>query len=394
MKLIGALVGMILGAASAASSVSAQPALGLESVYSRPSGWTVGLNSTGGCLSVATYRDGTTVWFGFASAGQSVLAFTNPEWKSINPNQKYQIELRARGRGTWRGTFTGVERRGERGIFAAGLKNELLVDLAAAGGIHVRFEGREVARLSLSGSAAALRDTLGCQTNVGGRPTQAATQTAPKKEPPKPESKGSSGTGFFVSATGHILTNHHVIDGCKVFRVGVPGAPATPARVVASDSTNDLALLKVDLTATGVAAFDSRPRLGSSVYVYGFPLGGILATTGNFTSGAITATAGMADDTRLLQISAPVQPGNSGGPVKDQSGNIVGVVVSKLNALKIAQVTNDVPQNVNFAIKSYIAVNFLESHGVTPKVAGAPKPLDPADIADEAKKFTLRVTCD
>jgi S1-C subfamily serine protease len=130
------------------------------------------------------------------------------------------------------------------------------------------------------------------------------------------------------------------------------------------------------------------------VYVYGFPLGGILATTGNFTSGAITATAGMADDTRMLQISAPVQPGNSGGPVKDQNGNIVGVVVSKLNALRIAQVTNDVPQNVNFAIKAYIAINFLDSNGVNAATASGGKALDPADIADEAKKYTVRVTCE
>jgi serine protease Do len=133
--------------------------------------------------------------------------------------------------------------------------------------------------------------------------------------------------------------------------------------------------------------------LGEGVAVFGFPLSGLLATSGNFTLGNITALAGLLDDSRMMQLSAPVQPGNSGGPVLDQSGNIVGVVVSKLNVLSVAARTNDLAQNVNFAIKTTIALNFLEANGVTPLKSGPGQTLVPADLADKARSFSVFVEC-
>ena len=94
------------------------------------------------------------------------------------------------------------------------------------------------------------------------------------------------------------------------------------------------------------------------------PCSGYLSSTGNFTLGNVTSLTGMNDDTRYLQISTPVQPGNSGGPLLDASGNFVGVVTEKLNALVMMVVTKNVPQNVNFAIKSSVAATFLESNSV------------------------------
>jgi serine protease Do len=94
--------------------------------------------------------------------------------------------------------------------------------------------------------------------------------------------------------------------------------------------------------------------VGESIFVYGFPLTGLLSSSGNFTVGTITSIAGLGDDSRIMQISAPVQPGNSGGPLLDRSGNVVGIIVSKLNALRLAQVTQDMAQNINFAIKASI----------------------------------------
>jgi S1-C subfamily serine protease len=129
------------------------------------------------------------------------------------------------------------------------------------------------------------------------------------------------------------------------------------------------------------------------VFVFGFPLTGILATSGNFTTGMVTAMAGMGDDTRLVQISAPVQPGSSGGPLIDKYGNVVGVIVSKLSAFFVAEVTKDIPQNVNFAIKASIATNFLDSNDVTPNVSAKARELAPEAIAELARLFTVRVTC-
>jgi S1-C subfamily serine protease len=137
----------------------------------------------------------------------------------------------------------------------------------------------------------------------------------------------------------------------------------------------------------------AQPHVGESIFVFGFPLSGILSASGNFTTGTITAITGLGDDTRLAQISAPVQPGNSGGPLIDKYGNIVGVIVSKLNALNIATATNDIPQNVNFAIKSAVLMNFLESNGVTAETNTKSRELPPEAIADLAKLFTVRVIC-
>jgi S1-C subfamily serine protease len=103
--------------------------------------------------------------------------------------------------------------------------------------------------------------------------------------------------------------------------------------------------------------------------------------------------AGLADDSRYLQVSAPVQPGNSGGPVLDRNGTVVGVIVSKLNALSVASVTGDIPQNVNFAIKASVAAAFLDAQGIAHADNGGDATLSTPDIADRARSFTVRVLC-
>jgi S1-C subfamily serine protease len=113
-----------------------------------------------------------------------------------------------------------------------------------------------------------------------------------------------------------------------------------------------------------------------------------LASTGNVTTGVVTALAGPLDDPHQIQISAPVQPGNSGGPVLDGSGYLIGVVVSKLNP-----VFGDVPQNVNFAIKASTAANFLDAHGIAYKSAAGEKELPIPDIVAQARDFSVQVLC-
>ncbi len=143
-----------------------------------------------------------------------------------------------------------------------------------------------------------------------------------------------------------------------------------------------------------IPAFNIRPRVGENIFVYGFPLTSLLATTGNFTQGNVTATAGLNDDTRMVQISAPVQPGNSGGPVMDANGNVEAVLVSKLNALRVAKFTDDIPQNVNFAIKASIALNFMESNNLSGNTTLSARTYDGPGLAELARTFTVRVACD
>ncbi|MGA3343070.1 MAG: serine protease [Methylocella sp.] len=118
-----------------------------------------------------------------------------------------------------------------------------------------------------------------------------------------------------------------------------------------------------------------------------------LATSGNFTQGSVTALAGMGDDSRYLQISTPVQAGNSGGPLLDQKGNLVGIVTSKLNALKMAQASGDLPQNVNFALKASIIASFLDINGIKYTPGSATSALKPEELADQAKAMSVFILC-
>ena len=224
-------------------------------------------------------------------------------------------------------------------------------------------------------------------------PEVSASQPAPEPEPP-PES--STGTGFKVTAEGHVLTNFHVAGRCREITLRRPGDLPVEAELVAGDEMNDLALVRAR-TPLGAATADFRggpqPRAGTEIVVFGFPLSGIPAPGGNIVTGNITSLAGMANNSGEYQISAPVQPGNSGGPVLDREGRVVAVVVSKLDALKTAARSGDIPQNVNFAIKSSVATNFLDGAAVTYQTRQDGSPLETPELAERAQGFTYLVAC-
>ena len=108
----------------------------------------------------------------------------------------------------------------------------------------------------------------------------------------------------------------------------------------------------------------------------------------------MSALAGLGDDSRYLQVSAPVHAGNSGGPLLDASGHLVGVVTGKLNAMRLAQFAGDVSQNVNFALKAEMARIFLDSKGIAYQTARSEQQLSPADVGDIARPFTVRIECE
>jgi S1-C subfamily serine protease len=128
------------------------------------------------------------------------------------------------------------------------------------------------------------------------------------------------------------------------------------------------------------------------VAVAGYPLRGLLSGF-NMTTGNLSSLSGMGGDTRFLQITAPVQPGNSGGPMLDAAGNLMGVVVSKLDAIKLAKITGDMAQNVNFAIHANVLRTFLDTNNVDYESASSNQPLAPTAIAEKARGFTALVEC-
>jgi S1-C subfamily serine protease len=244
----------------------------------------------------------------------------------------------------------------------------------------------------------------------------------PKPKSPPPAKSASSGSGFFVSKLGHIVTNQHVVRSCKGVTVGDNANSQVKAEVVETDRRNDLALLKISSTEMASADTKSLIRklgtalsrnlgikvvplssngllrsddveLGESLLVAGYPYGDIFSNTIKVTKGIVSAIRGIGDDSGQFQLDAAVQPGNSGGPIYDENGNIVGVVVAQLNKLKMAKTIGSLPENVNFGIKASTVRQFLTSAGLPTKWSSRTSSMSTRDLAKIAKNQTVMVVC-
>ncbi len=214
---------------------------------------------------------------------------------------------------------------------------------------------------------------------------------------PNTQARASTGTGFAIAAD-RVMTNHHVVDNCNRVLVRTPDgrsiAAVPPARI---DAALDLAVLNVPGLNLPALAFRGGPtvRRGESVVVYGFPLAGLLSSDPKLTRGEINGLAGLGDNQAQFQISAEVQPGNSGGPMLDMQGHVIGVVVSKLNVQNVARRTGDIAQNVNFAIKGTATLEFLRRAGITPSLAESTGTDRSApDVGDIAQRSILFIRCE
>jgi S1-C subfamily serine protease len=232
---------------------------------------------------------------------------------------------------------------------------------------------------------------------TGGAPPPAAKSgESPPGAPAKPApSRGSSGSGIVVNRAGSILTNEHVVRSCDAYEVIDNENRKLKAKVLATDPKNDLALLAVDEHFPTAAKLrkHSEPRLGESVTVVGYPLVGVLGDKPSVGFGNVTSTIGIRGNPAQMQISVPIQRGASGGPVLDQSANVIGVVVSKLDALKFAERGGDLPQNVNFAIRAGPLRAFLEAHKVEVADSNDTATLSSTEIASRGATVTVRVRC-
>jgi S1-C subfamily serine protease len=187
----------------------------------------------------------------------------------------------------------------------------------------------------------------------------------------------SAGTGFFITEDGFLVTNAHVAAyGAQVRLLTQDGV--APAKVIKVDSNNDLALLKAQGRFAALPVETSRAvKLGDSVATIGFPNIGMQGFAPKFARGEIASLAGSEDDPRFFQISVPLQPGNSGGALVDEHGNVIGIVSAKLSAAAALRATGELPENVNYAVKSSFLLGFLES---VPEVASKLKEPNTSDI--------------
>jgi serine protease Do len=222
-------------------------------------------------------------------------------------------------------------------------------------------------------------------------PAQTAVAPAPVPSPAEPSRGGvSSGSGFFVKDEGLLVTNNHVVENCTsidVLKVG-------PATILARDVSNDLALLRTAGQGHSVQLRASPIQLGEAVYALGYPFAGTLDNGLNFTNGLVSSLAGIQNDSRYIQVTAAVQPGNSGGPLMDEFGAVAGVVTARLNDINMLKSSGSLPQNVNFAIRSDFVMSFLRANGIEPNSAASGGIKMPAsDIAARGREFTVQIVC-
>ncbi|MBP6647174.1 MAG: SEL1-like repeat protein [Burkholderiaceae bacterium] len=208
-----------------------------------------------------------------------------------------------------------------------------------------------------------------------------------------------SGTGFFISPDGYIATNDHVIDGADEIRIRDFRGNVSKAEVVLRDKSNDIAVLKID--GSGLSALpirnSSEVRKGTAVFTIGFPNATIQGRESKVTEGVISSLSGLSGAPNSFQISAPIQPGNSGGPLVDMTGAVVGLTTSKLNASAMLKIGGALPENVNYAVKSNYLLELiatdrnLTSRVIRPTNQNARQLITLIDKAESATVFIVAV---
>jgi S1-C subfamily serine protease len=354
------------------------------------------------CAATTPYANGVILVVGQGVAGSWTLGFASPSYQ-FKQGENVAIDV----------TFDGQE---QARLFATANQPNMLTSVMPANVVRtfqkaslmVATSGRTVLNFDLTSTGPVIAALANCVTKVKadglskagdftkGAAKPAATADKQGTPPASKPVKSKSGTGFVVSANGHIVTNNHVIDGCSDLKGNLTGEAAMALRVVSSDANNDLALLQAPSTATFKEFARIRDRSfhsGDSVVAIGFPYHGLLTSDFTVTTGIVSSLSGMHNDTRFLQISAPVQPGNSGGPLFDTSGQIVGVVTGKLPGLRIAAVTGNIPENINFAIKTGALRDFLDNSVVPYQTAEPKGELKTTEIAGNARAYTMLISC-
>ena len=204
-------------------------------------------------------------------------------------------------------------------------------------------------------------------------PSTKVPKTIPKQssrtqKTPQPLAKEkqifSIGTGFVFGSSGYILTNYHVVRGAKTITIKFQNGERVTAELITKDSQNDIAYLKPksipNIRTMNLSLADSSSvRLGDKVFTLGYPIATVLGENLKYSEGVINSLSGVGDDPKVFQISIPTQSGNSGGPLFNEHGEVIGIVSSSLDVVKTQQVMGITPQNVNFAIKSSLVKNML-----------------------------------
>jgi len=203
--------------------------------------------------------------------------------------------------------------------------------------------------------------------------------------------RAGSGTGFATTYDGHILTNHHVIDGCSQVTVHNKGKSYITT-VITQDPKNDLAILISDYKPSKVYTLSTEVYLSDDIYAAGFPFGKRISSSIIVNRGIVSALMGPGDDISKFQIDADINSGNSGGPIVNKKGNAIGIAVSKLNREKALEELGSVPEGFNFAVNSMMAIGLFRSQGIDLPVK-TDKELSVKDRNDLFNQGTFYLAC-
>jgi len=246
------------------------------------------------------------------------------------------------------------------------------------------------------------------------KPSAVVKKPKPKKEKPEkvvkkipskkqiikaPEIDGSlltigSGSGFYINKQGYALTNNHVVDICKQM-VGIVNGKEILFRVITTDKTNDVAVIKTNQRSFNFIKINNDgAKLGENIIAVGYPLSGRLSDSVKITRGIVSALSGPNNNSGQIQIDAALQPGNSGGPVINEKGELIGIASAGLNKLLMAKEARYIPENVNFAVSSSIVTNILKNKKInysTPSFFSSS--YSNTELAEMGNKATLQLFC-
>lgn len=202
----------------------------------------------------------------------------------------------------------------------------------------------------------------------------------------------ASGTGFFISRNGHAVTNNHVVSGCEKVTAKIAGETKA-AKIIDYDKINDLSLLNLNLDNTKSLNLSTNdPYLLQDIIAAGFPYGDTFSSSLKVTKGVVSSLSGLGNDSSKIQIDASIQPGSSGGPLINLSGNVVGVTVSRLKDDLTKEIFDALPQNVNFGIKLSVLKTFLNKNNIIYEEL-PDSPISNAELGSLAESATLLISC-
>lgn len=328
--------------------------------------WENGIKNGYGTTTYASGKIKNGLWKNGKFVSVSKSSFLRTAFRKLSKEQRKQLQSNLKDLGLYKSSIDGLYGKGTSGALVAYNKQNL-------NGADLKNQ-KNVEKL--------ISAVLALKPNTKTNPDSDSDSTY----------KVASGTGFYVSDAGHIITNHHVIEGCKDMKVHSNGN-VLETKKIAQDRRNDLALLKIaSAPKHSFSLSNESPFPLQDIVVAGFPFGEKVSSTLKFTEGVISSIAGLGDDYSQIQIDAALQPGNSGGPILDEYGNVVAVAVAKLSLEKILKDFGVVPENTNFGVKVSAVKNLMEGNGVPFKSPNT-EVISKRKLSQIATDGTVYLTC-